>query len=68
VTVTGWDAPCNPVVEVEMAVSVLKSESIRVAYSDTGGVKGRVIEHTSDMNRTKVRYHDSPKSSADEIP
>ena len=53
---------------VEMAVSVLKSEGIRVAYSDTGGVKGRVIEHTSDMNRTKVRYHDSPKSSADEIP
>jgi chemotaxis protein CheD len=53
---------------VEMAVSVLKSKSIRVAYSDTGGEQGRVIEHTSDLNRTKVRYHDSPKSSADEIP
>jgi chemotaxis receptor (MCP) glutamine deamidase CheD len=51
---------------VKMAASVLKIEGIRVAYSDTGGVLGRVIEHTSDLNRTKVRYHDSPKSCADE--
>jgi chemotaxis protein CheD len=52
---------------VEMAASVLKNEGIRVSYSDTGGTLGRVIEHTSDLNRTKVRYHDSPKSDADEI-
>ena len=47
---------------VEMALSTLKNEGIGVAYSDTGGTKGRVIEHMSDSNRTKVRYHDSSGS------
>jgi chemotaxis protein CheD len=45
---------------VKMAAKVLKREGIRVCYSDTGGTRGRVIEHICDLNRTKVRYHDGP--------
>jgi chemotaxis receptor (MCP) glutamine deamidase CheD len=44
---------------VKMAVKVLKREGIRVCYCDTGGIRGRVIEHICDLNRTKIRYHDS---------
>jgi len=43
---------------VTMAKRILKREGIRVSYSDTGGTRGRVIEHICDLNRTKVRYHD----------
>ena len=42
---------------VTMAIAILEKEKIRVAYSDIGGTKGRVIEHYSDLNRTKIRYH-----------
>jgi chemotaxis receptor (MCP) glutamine deamidase CheD len=44
---------------VTVAMAMLEKERIRVAYSDVGGTKGRVIEHFSDLNRTKVRYHDT---------
>jgi chemotaxis protein CheD len=44
---------------VTAAMAMLEKEKIRVAYSDVGGTKGRVIEHFSDLNRTKVRYHDT---------
>jgi chemotaxis receptor (MCP) glutamine deamidase CheD len=43
---------------VEMAARLLKSAGIRASYRDTGGTRGRVIEHICDLNRTKVRYHD----------
>jgi len=42
---------------VSTAMAILEQERIPVAYADTGGIKGRVIEHVSDVNRTKVRYH-----------
>jgi chemotaxis protein CheD len=43
---------------VDTARAILEKEGIRVAYSDTGGTRGRVIEHISDLNRTQVKYHD----------
>jgi chemotaxis receptor (MCP) glutamine deamidase CheD len=45
---------------VAMATKILKREGIRVSYCDTGGTRGRVIEHLCDRNRTKVRYHEGP--------
>ena len=44
---------------VAIAQSMLDHEGLAVAYADTGGIEGRVIEHLSDLNRTKVRYHGS---------
>lgn len=43
---------------VKMALRTLRCEGIKVSYRDTGGTSGRVIEHTCDLNRTQVRYHD----------
>jgi chemotaxis protein CheD len=43
---------------VATAVALLAQEGISVRYSDTGGTRGRVIEHTSDLNSTEVRYVD----------
>lgn len=45
---------------VETAIQCLEREGIEIHYRDTGGVRGRVIEHMSDTNRTKVRYHAGP--------
>jgi chemotaxis receptor (MCP) glutamine deamidase CheD len=42
---------------VTAAMAMLEKDKIGVAYADVGGTKGRVIEHFSDLNRTKVRYH-----------
>jgi len=42
---------------VTAAKEMLKREGIRIGHADTGGNLGRVIEHTSDLNRTRVRYH-----------
>jgi chemotaxis receptor (MCP) glutamine deamidase CheD len=42
---------------VAMAGDILEREGIRVAYCDTGGRRGRVIQHISDLNVTRVRYH-----------
>jgi chemotaxis protein CheD len=42
---------------VDMATDILERERIRIAYADTGGTQGRVIQHTCDLNRTEVRYH-----------
>jgi chemotaxis receptor (MCP) glutamine deamidase CheD len=42
---------------VSMAMSLLEREAIPITYADTGGIRGRVIEHVSDLNRTKIRYH-----------
>jgi chemotaxis receptor (MCP) glutamine deamidase CheD len=44
---------------VNTALQLLQCERIKIHYRDTGGTRGRVIEHLSDVNRTKVRYHDS---------
>ena len=44
---------------VTTALAMLEKERIRISFSDVGGTKGRVIEHYSDLNRTKVRYHDA---------
>jgi len=44
---------------ISTALQCLRREAISVHYRDTGGTRGRVIEHFSDVNRTKVRYHDS---------
>ena len=44
---------------VTMAKRVLAREGINIRYEDTGGSQGRVIEHTNDLNQTKVRYHES---------
>jgi chemotaxis protein CheD len=45
---------------VKTALKMLRREGIKVRYRDTGGTRGRVIEHTCDLNRTKIRYHDGP--------
>ena len=42
---------------VAMADDILQREGIGVPYRDTGGKRGRVIEHISELNLTKVRYH-----------
>lgn len=45
---------------VEAALCMLQREGIKVRHRDTGGNKGRVIEHVSDLNRTQIRYHEGP--------
>lgn len=45
---------------VRSALRMLRREGIKVSYRDTGGTRGRVIEHTCDLNRTQIRYHDGP--------
>lgn len=45
---------------VAMAINILRREGIKIHYRDTGGARGRVIEHIGDLNRTRVRYHDGP--------
>jgi chemotaxis protein CheD len=42
---------------VETALATLERLRIPVAFSDTGGTRGRVIQHLSDLNRTHVKYH-----------
>lgn len=46
---------------VEIAKSMLERYRISLAYADTGGTRGRVIEHYSDVNLTRVRYHGSAR-------
>ncbi len=46
---------------VEVAEAMLAQTGIVIAYADTGGTRGRVIEHVSDLNHTKVRYHGSER-------
>jgi chemotaxis receptor (MCP) glutamine deamidase CheD len=46
---------------VAVATEMLARSRIRLAYQDTGGTRGRVIEHLSDVNRTRVRYHGSSR-------
>ena len=48
---------------VARAVDLLEGEGIKVACSDTGGTRARVVEHMNDRNRTKVRYHGRPTGS-----
>jgi chemotaxis protein CheD len=42
---------------VAIAQAMLDKEGIPVVFSDTGGTKGRNIEHDSGTNQTVVRYH-----------
>lgn len=48
---------------VAIAQSMLEHEGISIAYSDTGGIEGRVIAHLSDVNATRVRYHGEASSN-----
>lgn len=44
---------------VDAATEILDREGIEVRYLDTGGTRGRVVEHICDLNRTKIKYHDA---------
>jgi chemotaxis protein CheD len=44
---------------VAVARTMLENEGMVVAYADVGGIRGRVIEHLSDVNGTEVKYHDT---------
>jgi chemotaxis protein CheD len=43
---------------VAIAQAMLAKEGVPLMFSDTGGTKGRNIEHNSSTNHTVVRYHD----------
>ena len=43
---------------VQIARLALAKEGIPISYMDIGGTRGRVVEHVSDRNHTRVRYHE----------
>jgi len=43
---------------VAIAQALLAKEGIPTVFSDTGGTRGRNIEHHSETNHTTIRYHD----------